>query len=137
MRPLGSETAFVLAGGPGLPVESLGLLDGFFTIGVDLGQVEYEPSVMFDAAGVDSTGHKAAAAARWALRLGCRPVCLVGVDVSGPGRADLLELLAGGSVWLWPYRGATFEHMVTRLGNRQHARVTNYELRVTNYGASQ
>ena len=117
MGPLEGEIAFVLAGGPALPFERLALLDEFLTIGVDLAPAGYEPTMTFVALGADTTAQRAAAAARWALEMGCRPVCLLGVDLAGPGRAEVLELLAGGSVWLWPYRGRTFERMVRKQKN--------------------
>ena len=104
MPPAPGEAAFVLVGGPLLPVGQLSLLREAFTIGVGLGGVPFVPSVTFEGS--------AAAAARWAMAQGGRPVCLVGADLAGPDAADLLDLLTGGNVWLWNYRGRTFERMV-------------------------
>ena len=63
---------------------------------------------------MDMDRNPPAAAARWALTQGRRPVCLIGADVTGLDGADLLALLAGGNVWLWNYRGRTFERMVNQ-----------------------
>ena len=106
MPPAPGEAAFVLVGGPLLPVEQLSLLGEAFTIGVGLDDVSFAPSVAFDGS--------PAAAARWAMAQGCRPVCLIGANLAGPDAADLLDLLAGGNVWLWAYCGATFERMVRK-----------------------
>lgn len=113
MGPLEGETAFVLVGGARLPVERLALLDEFITIGVELGGV-YEATMTFAAPGAGTPAQTAAAAARWALELGCHAVCLLGVDLAGPARPEIVALLVTGSVWLWPYRGRTFERMVER-----------------------
>ncbi|MEI7834843.1 MAG: hypothetical protein WCK05_00355 [Planctomycetota bacterium] len=106
MPPTPGEAAFVLVGGPLLPAGLLPLLRDGFTIGVALGDVPFAPSVVFDG--------PPPSAVRWALAQGCRPVCLVGADVRGTDGADLLVLLARGNVWLWNYRGQTFERMVRK-----------------------
>ena len=106
MPPAPGEAAFVLVGGPLLPAGQLPLLREAFTIGVDLADTAFTPSVVFAG--------PPAEAARWALAQGCRPVCLVGADMTGPDGADLLALLAGENVWLWNYRGRTFERMVSK-----------------------
>lgn len=111
MPPNPGEIAFVLVGGTLLPVGQLHLLWETFTIGVGLGGVPFVPSVTFEGTPADAT--------RWALAQGCRPVCLVGADLTGPDGAELLALLAGRDVWLWNYRGRTFERMAARTSNRE------------------
>ncbi|MCY2930399.1 MAG: hypothetical protein NTV86_13045 [Planctomycetota bacterium] len=107
MPPAPGEAAFVLVGGPLLPAGQLPLLREAFTIGVALGGVPFAPSMTFEG--------PPAGAARWAMAQACRPVCLIGANLAGPDAADLLDLLAGGNVWLWNYRGRTFERMVEKM----------------------
>ena len=114
MPPAPREAAFVLVGGPLLPVGQLHRLREAFTIGVALGDSPFAPSMTFAG--------PPAAAARWAMAQGCRPVCLIGADLAGSDGADILALLAGGDVWLWHYRGRTFERMVKQTGNREQVR---------------